>query len=85
MGLLGVIWTLIVGFFVGLFARILLPGRDPAGMLVTSLVGVLGSFVAAYIGSYLGWYQAGDGVGLFASILGSMIVLLVFRIIRGRA
>lgn len=78
-------WTIIVGFFVGLIARMLMPGRDPAGFIVTSLIGILGSFVAAYIGSYLGWYFPGEGVGLVASVLGSMIVLLVFRVIRGKA
>lgn len=82
---MSILWTLIVGFFVGLLARIFLPGRDPAGIIVTSLVGVLGSFVAAYIGSFLGWYQPGDGVGLIASVLGAMIVLLVFRAVRGKA
>lgn len=82
---MGLIWTLIVGFFVGLIARILLPGRDPAGIIVTSLIGILGSFVAAYVGSYLGWYYPGQGAGLIASVVGSMIVLLVFRVIRGRA
>jgi len=80
-----ILWTLIVGFFVGLLARFFLPGRDPAGIVVTSLIGVLGSFVAAYVGSYLGWYLPGEGVGLLASILGAMFVLLVFRVIRGKA
>jgi uncharacterized membrane protein YeaQ/YmgE (transglycosylase-associated protein family) len=79
------LWTLVVGFFVGLLARFFLPGRDPAGLIVTSLIGVLGSFVAAYVGSYLGWYLPGEGVGLLASILGAMFVLLVFRVIRGKA
>ncbi len=82
---MSILWTLIVGFFVGLVARLFLPGRDPAGIIVTSLVGVLGSFVAAYLGSFLGWYQASDGVGLMASVLGAMVVLLVFRVIRGKA
>jgi len=80
-----ILWTLVVGFFVGLLARFFLPGRDPAGLIVTSLIGVLGSFVAAYVGSYLGWYLPGEGVGLLASILGAMFVLLVFRVIRGKA
>lgn len=82
---MGIIWTIIVGFFVGLLARVLLPGKDPAGFIVTSVVGILGSFVAAYIGQTLGWYLPGEGVGLLASILGAMIVLVVFRIIRGKA
>ena len=82
---MSILWTLIVGFFVGLLARFFLPGRDPAGIVVTSLIGVLGSFVAAYVGSYLGWYLPGEGVGLLASILGAMFVLLVFRVIRGKA
>ncbi|HVJ64467.1 MAG TPA: GlsB/YeaQ/YmgE family stress response membrane protein [Bdellovibrionota bacterium] len=82
---MSILWTLVVGFFVGLLARFFLPGRDPAGLIVTSLIGVLGSFVAAYVGSYLGWYLPGEGVGLLASILGAMFVLLVFRVIRGKA
>ena len=79
-----ILWTLIVGLIVGAIAKLLMPGRDPGGFIVTSLIGIAGSFVAAYIGKALGLYRVGTGPGLIASILGAMLLLFLYRIIKQR-
>lgn len=79
-----ILWTLIVGLVVGAIAKLLMPGRDPGGFIITSLIGVAGSFVASYLGRALGLYTTGSAPGLIASILGAMLLLLVYRVIKGR-
>ena len=80
------IWSLIVGLIVGAIAKLLMPGKDPGGVIVTALIGVAGALLASFIGSAVGWYRAGDvGPGLIASIIGSMILLGLYRaLFRGR-
>jgi uncharacterized membrane protein YeaQ/YmgE (transglycosylase-associated protein family) len=79
-----ILWTLIVGLVVGAVAKLLMPGRDPGGFIVTALIGVAGSFVASYVGKSAGLYRAGSTPGLIASVLGAMALLLVYRMIKGR-
>ena len=79
-----ILWTLIVGLVVGAIAKLLMPGRDPGGFIITSLLGIAGSFVAAYLGRALGLYAAGTAPGVIASILGAMLLLLVYRVIKRR-
>jgi uncharacterized membrane protein YeaQ/YmgE (transglycosylase-associated protein family) len=76
------IWSLIVGLVVGAIAKLLMPGRDPGGVIITALLGVAGAFLASLIGSSLGWYRAGDvGPGVIASIIGAMILLGLYRVL----
>jgi uncharacterized membrane protein YeaQ/YmgE (transglycosylase-associated protein family) len=79
--------TIIIGLLAGIIAKFLMPGKnDPAGLIMTALVGVVGSFVATYLGQALGWYGAGQGAGLVGSILGAIIVLFIYsRVIKGNA
>ncbi len=77
------IWTIIVGFFVGLFARFFMPGRDVSGFIMTSILGIVGAVVGTYVGSLLGLYQFGESAGFIGSVLGAMIVLFIFKMIRG--
>jgi uncharacterized membrane protein YeaQ/YmgE (transglycosylase-associated protein family) len=81
---MGLLWTLVVGLVVGLLAKLLLPGRDPGGFIVTMLIGVAGAFVASYLGKVLGYYHPNEAPGLIASVLGSMLLLLLYRVIGGR-
>lgn len=74
-----ILWILFVGLIVGAFARLLMPGRGPSGLLVTSLLGVLGSVVAHLIGVAGGWYAQSEPAGVFASVLGAMLLLWVYR------
>ncbi|HEY5283867.1 MAG TPA: GlsB/YeaQ/YmgE family stress response membrane protein [Polyangia bacterium] len=79
------IWTLIVGLIVGAIAKLLMPGRDPGGVIITMALGIAGAFVAGLIGRTLGLYHARDvGPGVIASVLGAVLLLAVYRAIRGR-
>jgi len=80
-----IIGMLLIGLIVGALAKLLMPGNDPGGIIVTMLLGVAGSFVAGYIGRASGWYTEGEPVGFIASIIGAIILLLLYRLaFRGR-
>jgi uncharacterized membrane protein YeaQ/YmgE (transglycosylase-associated protein family) len=75
-----IIWSLIVGLFVGAIAKFVMPGKDPGGFIITMLLGIVGSVLAGFLGRALGIYHAGDtGPGIVASILGALIVLGIYR------
>jgi uncharacterized membrane protein YeaQ/YmgE (transglycosylase-associated protein family) len=77
-----ILWTLIVGLIVGAIAKLLMPGKDPGGIIVTMLLGVAGSFAAGFIGRALGLYKTvNSGPGIIASILGAMLLLVIYRLI----
>lgn len=80
-----ILWMLIVGLIVGAIARLLLPGRDPAGFFVTALLGIAGALTAGFLGRELGFYQNGEPAGFFASVLGAILLLLAYRLIRRQA
>ena len=75
------LWTIVIGFVVGVIAKFLMPGRDPGGFIVTILLGIAGSFVASYIGQQLGWYREGQPAGFIGAILGAILLLIVYRLI----
>jgi uncharacterized membrane protein YeaQ/YmgE (transglycosylase-associated protein family) len=77
----GIISTIIVGFIVGLIARAILPGRQAMGFILTTILGIVGSVLAGYIGQALGWYRAGEGVGFIGSIIGAIIVLAIYGMV----
>ena len=81
MSLLG---TLLVGFVVGLIARALKPGDDSMGWIMTILLGVVGSMLASYAGAAMGWYPAGSSAGWFASIIGAVVLLFLYNLVRGK-
>jgi len=76
--------TLIVGLIVGALAKLIMPGKDPGGIIVTMLIGIAGAFIAGVLGHALGWYKVGDGPGIIASIIGSLILLGIYRAVIGR-
>jgi uncharacterized membrane protein YeaQ/YmgE (transglycosylase-associated protein family) len=79
-----VLWTIIIGLIVGAIAKLLMPGRDPGGCIITILLGIAGSFVGTIIGRTLGFYRGGQGAGFIMSILGAVIVLWIYRMIVAR-
>lgn len=79
-----ILGTLVIGLIVGVIAKLLMPGRDPGGCLITILLGIAGAFVAGFVGRAIGWYEPGQPAGFIASVIGAMLVLLVYRLIRGR-
>lgn len=79
---MSIIWTIIIGFIAGLVARALKPGNDSAGFIVTTLIGIVGSLAATYIGQAMGWYRAGEGAGFIASVVGAIVLLFVWGMIK---
>lgn len=79
---MNIILTILIGFVAGLIARFLLPGRDPLGVVMTTVIGVVGAIVASFGGQMLGWYQQGQPAGFVASVLGAIAVLAVLRFLR---
>jgi uncharacterized membrane protein YeaQ/YmgE (transglycosylase-associated protein family) len=83
---MGIIWTIVIGFLAGVIAKFLIPGNnEPSGFVLTAILGVVGVFVATFLGQNLGWYQPGQGAGLIGAVVGAVIVLLVWAYFRRRA
>ena len=82
---MSLLWMLLIGLLVGAVAKFLTPGRDPGGCLVTMLLGVVGAMLAGYLGRSAGWYHEGEPVGFIASVGGAILILLVFRLLKGRS
>jgi uncharacterized membrane protein YeaQ/YmgE (transglycosylase-associated protein family) len=81
---MGIFWTLLIGLVAGMLAKLIMPGKDPGGILVTMLLGVAGAFVAGFLGRAFGWYtEVGDGPGIIASIIGAVVLLALYRLIVG--
>lgn len=82
--MLGIIWTIIIGFIAGLIARAVHPGDDKLGFIMTAVLGVAGSFLANFIGQALGWYKAGDVAGFIASVVGAVVLLAIYGFVKSR-
>ena len=83
--MLSVLGWIIFGLIVGALAKLLMPGRDPGGMLVTIVIGIAGALVAGFIGRALGWYQADEAAGFIMATLGAILLLFVYRQVAARA
>ena len=79
------LWELIIGLVVGAVAKFVMPGKDPGGIWITMIIGIAGSILATYLGQAIGWYQAGQGAGFIMSVVGAVVLLLVYRVIKGAA
>ena len=80
---MGILWTIVLGFVIGVLAKVLHPGRENMGFIATILLGIGGSFLAGVIGQYLGWYQAGEGAGFIASVIVAVLLLALYGKLRG--
>jgi uncharacterized membrane protein YeaQ/YmgE (transglycosylase-associated protein family) len=78
---MSIIWTIIIGFI----AKFIMPGdNEPSGFILTTILGIVGAFVATYLGQAIGWYRAGEGAGLIGAVIGAIIVLVIWGLIAGR-
>lgn len=76
---MGIIWTIIIGFVAGVIAKFILPGRnEPSGFILTTLLGIIGAFVATWLGQQIGWYGPDDSAGFIGATVGAIIVLFVY-------
>lgn len=78
------LWMLLIGLLVGALAKFLMPGNDPGGFIITMLLGVAGALIAGFAGRSLGWYSEGEPAGFIASVVGAMLLLLIYRMFIGR-
>jgi uncharacterized membrane protein YeaQ/YmgE (transglycosylase-associated protein family) len=78
------LWMLIIGLVIGAIAKLIMPGKDPGGIIVTMLIGIAGALIAGFLGRAVGWYQEGEPAGFIASVIGAILLLIVYRMIVGR-
>lgn len=79
---MGIIWTILIGLIVGLLARMLKPGDDGMGLILTTVVGVGGALAASFIGGALGWYKPGESAGFIGALIGAIVILVLVSVIR---
>ena len=83
---MGIIWTIVIGFFAGVIAKFIMPGKnEPSGFVLTTILGIVGALVASFLGRTLGWYQPGEGAGLIGAIVGAIVVLFVWGLVAKRS
>ena len=82
---MGIIWTIIIGFVIGVLAKFVHPGRENMGFIVTTLLGIAGAFVATFLGQAIGWYQPDRAAGIIASILGAVLLLWIYGRLKGQS
>lgn len=82
---MSIIWTIVIGFVAGVIAKFISPGpNEPSGFILTTILGIVGAFVATYLGQALGWYQAGQSAGLIGAVVGAIIVLAIWGLVSGK-
>jgi len=82
---MGIIWTIIIGFLAGVIAKFIHTGpNEPQGFILTTILGIIGAFVATYLGQAIGWYHAGEGAGLIGATVGAIIILIVWGMVTKR-
>jgi len=82
---MSIVWTILIGFVAGLVARAIKPGDDSAGFIITTLIGIAGSLIATYLGQAMGWYTAGQGAGFIASVVGAIVLLFIYGLIKRKS
>ena len=81
---MSIIWAIVIGLLVGIVAKFLMPGRQGGGIIVTALLGIVGAVVATFLGQAMGIYAAGQSAGFIGAVVGAIVVLLIYNLVRGR-
>jgi uncharacterized membrane protein YeaQ/YmgE (transglycosylase-associated protein family) len=81
----GILWTILIGFLCGLLARAIEPGRDKLGIIMTILLGIGGALLARYVGTSMGWFDPEQPIGFLASLVGAIVLLVIYALVRGRS
>jgi uncharacterized membrane protein YeaQ/YmgE (transglycosylase-associated protein family) len=79
------IWEILIGLVVGALAKLIMPGKDPGGILVTIIIGIAGSIGATFLGQMIGWYKQGQSAGFMMSVLGAVLILWIYRLVKSKA
>jgi uncharacterized membrane protein YeaQ/YmgE (transglycosylase-associated protein family) len=82
--MMSLLWEAIIGLIVGVVAKLLMPGKDPGGIWITMALGIAGSIIATWLGQAIGWYQAGQSAGFIMSVVGAVVLLFIYRLIRSK-
>lgn len=82
--MIALLWELLIGLIVGALAKFLMPGKDPGGIFITMAIGIAGSIGATFLGQMIGWYRQGQSAGFIMSILGAVLILWIYRLIKAR-
>ena len=83
---MGIFWTIVIGFFAGVIAKFIMPGKnEPSGFVLTTILGIVGALVASFLGKTLGWYQPGEGAGFIGAVVGAIVVLFVWGLVAKRS
>jgi len=80
----GILAWIVIGLVAGGIAKLLMPGRDPGGCIITILLGIAGALLAGFLGKTIGWYNEGEGAGFVAAIVGAFVILLIYRLVLSR-
>jgi uncharacterized membrane protein YeaQ/YmgE (transglycosylase-associated protein family) len=82
---MSIIWTIVIGFLAGVIAKFIMPGdNEPSGFIMTTILGIVGSILASYLGQALGWYKAGEGAGFIGAVVGAIILLVIYGFFAGK-
>ena len=81
---MGILWTIVLGFVIGVIAKMVHPGKENMGFIITILLGIAGSFLAGIIGQAIGWYRAGEGAGFIASVIVAILLLVIYGKVKGK-
>ncbi len=82
---MSILWTIIIGFVAGVIAKFIMPGsNEPSGFILTTILGIVGAFVATFLGQAMGWYGPNQGAGLIGAVVGAIVVLVVYGMVAGR-
>ena len=80
----GILGWIVIGGIAGAIAKLLMPGKDPGGCIITILLGIAGALLAGFLGKTIGWYDQGEGAGFVAAIVGAFVILLIYRLVLSR-
>jgi uncharacterized membrane protein YeaQ/YmgE (transglycosylase-associated protein family) len=83
--MLHLLWVIIIGFVAGAVAKLIMPGKDPGGFLITIILGIVGALLATFLGRLIGWYKAGESAGFIAAIIGAIVLLVIYRLVKKKA
>jgi uncharacterized membrane protein YeaQ/YmgE (transglycosylase-associated protein family) len=81
----GILGTLVIGLVAGIVAKLLMPGKDPGGFIITILLGIAGAFLATWLGQAIGWYGEGEQARFIGAVVGAVIILIIYRLVRRRS
>jgi uncharacterized membrane protein YeaQ/YmgE (transglycosylase-associated protein family) len=82
--MLSLLWTAFIGLIIGAVAKLIMPGKDPGGIWITMLLGIAGSFLASWLGRLAGWYKEGQSAGFIISVIGALVLLILYRMIKSK-